>query len=209
VLYTLSITFIKGFATMAGLIIAIGVQNAFVLKQGLKHQATFVVATICFLCDALLVSLGTAGLGSLFAASHIISLTIAFGGAGFLTFYGLRSLHAAKEAKGLDLNVTKRSSLTSVILTGFAVSLLNPHAIIDTVVLVGGLAAHYDGMARYTCAIGAITASAIWFYGIGFGATWLAPFLTKPKIWRVIDLMIGVMMLVLAMSLLNDGLQLL
>jgi L-lysine exporter family protein LysE/ArgO len=88
----------KGFATGAALIIAIGAQNAFVLRQGLKRQAVFITAAICFLCDVTLITLGTAGLGALISASHILSVVLAFGGASFLGFYGLRSLHAAKRA---------------------------------------------------------------------------------------------------------------
>lgn len=205
----LLIVFAKGFATMASLIIAIGVQNAFVLRQGLKRDATFIAATICFFCDVLLVTLGTAGLGALFAASRTLSLLIAFGGAGFLAFYGVRALHAAKTAAGLDLKSAEKASRTGVIVTAFAVSLLNPHAILDTVVLVGGLAARQEGVARAICAFGAVTASGLWFYGIGYGARWLAPVLTKPKIWRVIDLVIGLMMLALAFGLAWDGFRLL
>lgn len=195
----------KGLATMSGLILAIGAQNAFVLRQGLKRQAVFIVASICFLCDAALVGLGAIGLGALFAESRMLNLGVAFGGAGFLAFYGLRSLHAAKTAKGIDLSAADRVSRTSVVLTAFAVSLLNPHVYIDTVMLVGGLAARYEGAARVACALGAITVSAVWFYALAYGARWLAPVLTRPKIWRIIDLIIGVMMLSLAMGLARDG----
>jgi len=199
------VAYAKGFALMAGLIVAIGAQNAFVLRQGLMHRATFIVATICFLCDAALVTLGAFGLGALFAESRMLSLGVAFGGAAFLAFYGLRSVHAAKTAKGLDLASADKVSRASAILTSFAVSLLNPHVYIDTVMLVGGLAARYEGAARYACALGAISVSAIWFYGLGYGARWLAPVLAKPKIWRIMDLIIGLMMLALAAGLARDG----
>lgn len=194
---------------MAALIVAIGVQNAFVLRQGLKRQSVFIAATICFGCDVLLVGLGTAGLGALFAASRNLSLLVAFGGATFLFFYGMRSLHAAKKAEGLDLKAAEKASRTGIILTAFAVSLLNPHAILDTVVLVGGMAARYQGSAQLACAFGAVTASGVWFYSLAYGARWLAPVLTRPKIWRIIDLIIGLMMLTLAISLARDGMQLL
>jgi L-lysine exporter family protein LysE/ArgO len=198
----------KGFVTMAALIVAIGVQNAFVLRQGVKRRSVFIAATICLLCDVALISLGTAGLGALLTASPLLSLLIAWAGAAFLLFYGLRSLHAAKQAKGLDLKSAEHVSRANIILTALAVSLLNPHALIDTIVLVGGLAARYQGIARIACAVGAVTASGVWFYGLAYGARWLAPILTKPKIWRVIDLVIGVMMLSLASGLAKDGLQL-
>ncbi|MDP9127702.1 MAG: LysE/ArgO family amino acid transporter [Pseudomonadota bacterium] len=197
----------KGLAVMAALIIAIGVQNAFVLRQGLKRQSAFIAAGICFLCDGLLVGLGAVGLGALFAESRLLSASVSIGGAAFLLFYGLRSLHAAKTTKGLDLTAADKVSRTSVIMTALAVSLLNPHVYIDTVMLVGGLAAHYEGIERVACALGAMTISALWFYGLAHGARWLAPVLTKPKIWRSIDLVIGFMMLGLAAGLVRDGIS--
>jgi len=201
--------YFQGFTMMASLIVAIGLQNAFVLRQGVKHQDVFLTVTICFLCDALLISIGAAGLGALFSSSHILALVISFGGCAFLVAYAIRALHAAKKTKGLDLKSAEKVSRANIILASFAVSLLNPHAILDTIVLVGGLAARYEDTARYMCALGAITASCIWFYSIGYGAKKLAPFLSKPKIWRIVDLIIGLMMLVLAFSFAKNGIQLL
>jgi L-lysine exporter family protein LysE/ArgO len=201
------VPFIKGFATMAALIVAIGVQNAFVLRQGLHRRSAFLAATICLLCDVALVTLGTAGLGAVISTSRPLSLLLALGGASFLLFYGLRSLHKAHKAQGLNLQISDYASRTSITLTAFAVSLLNPHAILDTVVLVGGLAARYEGGARIACAFGAITASGVWFYSLAYGARGLAPILSKPKIWRIIDLVIGLMMLGLSVGLAWDGLQ--
>jgi L-lysine exporter family protein LysE/ArgO len=201
--------YMKGLMTMAALIIAIGIQNAFVLRQGLQRRAAFLAASICFACDVLLVTFGTLGLGALFASSKMLSLVITFGGAAFLAFYGLRALHAAKTAKGIDLQKAASASAASIAFTALGVSLLNPHAIIDTVVLVGGMAARYQGVDQIACIAGAITASGVWFYSLAYGARSLAPILTRPKIWRVIDLIIGVMMLALAISLALDGLRLL
>ena len=203
------VPFGKGFVTMAALIVAIGVQNAFVLRQGIQNQATFIAATVCFLCDVLLVSVGAAGLGALFSASHHLSLIVAFGGAAFLTFYGIRALRAAKAAQGLDMKAADSVSRTGTVMTALAVSLLNPHALLDTVVLAGGFAARYEGALRYVCALGSMTASGVWFYGLAYGARRLAPVLSRPKVWRVIDLLIGVMMLTLAASLAKDGMHLL
>jgi L-lysine exporter family protein LysE/ArgO len=195
----------KGFATMAALIVAIGVQNAFVLKQGVKHQAVFMTALICFLCDVVLVSLGTTGMGALIAASPRLNRVIAFGGAAFLLVYGIRSLHAAKKAQGLDLAEADKVSHASIAATALAVSLFNPHAILDTVVIVGGTATRYEGPLRLACALGALTASGLWFYGLAYSARKLAPILAKPKIWRLIDVLIGLMMLSLAVGLAYDG----
>jgi L-lysine exporter family protein LysE/ArgO len=199
----------KGLAAMATLIIAIGVQNAFVLRQGVKGQAVFTTATICFLCDALLVTLGSAGLGALISETPVLSMIVAFGGAAFLFFYGIRTLYAAKKAKGLDLKAAPHVSHAKVAMTALAVSTLNPHVYLDTLVIIGGVVTRYEGAARVLCALGAITTSCLWFYGIGYGARWLAPLLGKPKIWRVIDLIIGLMMVSLAVGLARDGIRLL
>jgi L-lysine exporter family protein LysE/ArgO len=190
---------------MSTLIIAIGAQNSYLLRQGLKRQAVFLVATICFFGDALMVTLGTAGLGALLAGSKLLNVAIAFAGAAFLSVYGIRSLRAARHAKGLDLAEADKISRASIAMTALAVSLLNPHVILDTVVIIGGIATRYEGAARTACALGAITVSLVWFYGLGYGARGLAPVLTKPKIWRFIDLIIGAMMLCLALSLARDG----
>jgi L-lysine exporter family protein LysE/ArgO len=195
----------KGFVTMAALIVAIGVQNSFVLRQGLKRQSVFIVATICFLCDALMVTIGTAGLGALLAQSPILNMIIAFAGAAFLLVYGVRTLLAAKRAQGLDLAEADKASRASVIATALAVSFLNPHVILDTIVIIGGVTTRYEGLPRLLCALGAVTVSCLWFYGLAYGARSLAPILTKPKIWRLIDLIIGVMMLSLAFGLARDG----
>jgi L-lysine exporter family protein LysE/ArgO len=209
VLIDYGIPFLKGLLTMAALIIAIGVQNVFVLRQGVKRQSVFAASTICFLCDVALVTCGTLGLASLFSASSAISLLISWGGTLFLAFYGARALLAAHNATGLDLGSSKQLSSRNVILTAFAVSLLNPHALLDTIVIVGGQAAHYENLARICFALGAITASGIWFYGLGYGAGYLAPILSRPKVWRIIDLVIGLMMIALAVSLACDGIKLL
>jgi L-lysine exporter family protein LysE/ArgO len=188
---------------MAGLIVGIGAQNAFVLRQGVKREGVFIVVGICFLCDAALVMIGAEGLGAAIAASRWFSLSMAGAGVAFLTWYGIRSLRAAKNAKGLDLG--SKASRKGIALTALAVSLLNPWVYIDTVGLVGGLAGRYEGTDRLICGLGAVTVSAIWFFAVGYGAGWVAPVLTKPKIWRIIDLVIGLMMLALAAGLARDG----
>jgi L-lysine exporter family protein LysE/ArgO len=199
------VAFGKGLAMMASLIVAIGVQNALVLRQGLKRESAFLVATICLCCDVLLITLGTAGLGALIEHSQTLSLLVSWGGALFLLVYALRSFRAAYRATGLDLALANYKSRTGVIVTALAVSLLNPHAVLDTVVLVGGLAARYEGAARVFCALGGMTASAVWFYGLAYGARKLAPWLSRSKVWRMIDLSIGLMMLALSISLAMDG----
>jgi L-lysine exporter family protein LysE/ArgO len=206
--HTLYLTaFLQGLALMGSLIVAIGIQNAFLLRQGIKQQAVFLSATICFFCDAFLITLGAAGLGELFASSRLLSCTAALGGAVFLFYYALRSFHSAKTTKGLNLRSAEKISRSNIALTALAVSLLNPHAILDTIVLMGGLASRYDSPARYACALGGMTASLTWFYSLAYGAKRLSPFLSRPKIWRIIDFVIGVMMLMLSLSLLKQGME--
>jgi len=202
------IAYARGLATMAALIVAIGAQNAFLLRQGLKHQSVFIVATICFFGDVFFVVLGTAGVGALVAGSAVLSAIMAFGGAAFLAVYGVRSLLAAKRAKGLDPDSGAKASRATAVLTAFAVTFLNPHVLIDTVVIVGGMATRYEGASRILYAAGVLTVSAIWFYGLGYGARVLAPVLTKPKVWQIIDLVIGILMLSLAVGLARDGVAL-
>jgi L-lysine exporter family protein LysE/ArgO len=197
--------YFSGLLTMAGLIVAIGVQNAFVLRQGLKRQAAFLTAGVCFLCDASLIAIGATGLGTLIAGHDSLRLMATIGGVLFLAIYGVRSCLAARHTKGLDLTDTTPLPKIKIITTALAVSLLNPHAILDTVVLIGGLAARYPGMGKTAFAVGAMSASLLWFYGLALGARWLAPALTKPKVWQVIDLIIGAMMLAFAASLARDA----
>jgi len=199
------VPFGKGLATMAALIVAIGVQNAFVLRQDVKREAVFMTASICLFFDALFVFLGTAGLGALIAASSRLNMLIAFGGAAFLLVYGIRSLWTAKKAQGLNLAGANKISRANIAATAVAVSALNPHVILDTIVIVGGTATRYEGASRIACAFGAVAMSAAWFYGLGYGAKELTPILTKPKIWRLIDLIIGLIMLSLAFGLARDG----
>ncbi|MEE4253084.1 MAG: LysE/ArgO family amino acid transporter [Desulfuromusa sp.] len=196
--------FIQGFFLSAGLIIAIGSQNAFVLRQGLKKEYIFTICTICFVCDALLIFLGVGGVGKLIASSHTLMQIARWGGALFLIFYGIRSFYAA--FKNETLSVDKSKSLTSgftwAIVTTFALTLLNPHVYLDTVILLGSIAGQYPETERLSFAIGAAFASMIWFYAIGYGARILTPFFQKPSSWKILDVVIGAIMCLIAGNLL-------
>lgn len=196
-------TLIQGFTLGASLIIAIGSQNAFVLRQGLKKEYVFTICTICFVCDALLILLGVGGFGKLVASSPNLMLIARWGGALFLCFYGIRSFRSAFKHEVLSVDDSKNlaSGFTWVIATTLALTLLNPHVYLDTVILLGSIAGQYPEAERLAFAIGAVVASMVWFYGIGYGARILAPLFQRPVSWKILDVLIGVVMWAIAASL--------
>lgn len=195
---------VQGFLLSAGLIIAIGGQNAFVLRQGLKKEYVFTICTICFLCDALLIFLGVGGVSRLIASSDKFMLVARWGGAAFLFFYGIRSFLSAFKNETLAIAGAKNqaSGLTWAVATTFALTLLNPHVYLDTVILIGSIAGQYPETERRGFAIGAASASMVWFYGIGYGARILTPFFQKQVSWKILDVLIGAVMCSIAGSLL-------
>lgn len=176
---------LQGFGLGAGLIIAIGAQNAFVLRQGLKRQYLFVTAGISTLCDAILILLGVGGLGALIASVPALTVIATWGGALFLLFFGLRSFRSAVGTSSLDTGKASAQPMRpgSTILAVLAFSLLNPHVYLDTVVLVGSVGAHYHANERVPFALGAILASCTWFFGLAYGSAWLAPLFRRPLAW--------------------------
>jgi len=197
---------LKGFGLGAGLIIAIGAQNAYVLRQGIRREHVLLIATICFLCDATLISIGAAGFGHLVGSVPSLEGVAAWGGAAFLAAYGLRAFHSALKPGSLDAGqdgaeAPQAGSAWAAAGVTLALSLLNPHVYLDTVVLLGSIAGQFQGVERVWFAIGAVIASAVWFYGLGLGARWLAPLFRKPMAWRVLDLAIGCVMWTIAASL--------
>jgi len=183
--------FAQGFALSAGLIVAIGAQNVFVLTQGARRHRPWLVAGVCTACDALLIAAGVGGVGGLAAGRPGVSGALGLAGAAFLAVYGLRALQSAwkGESMGLDENAPK-PGLRVIILTALGVSLLNPHALLDTVVLIGGLASQLDAASRLAFGLGAATASACWFYALSLGGRVLAPVLRRPQAWRVLDALV-------------------
>lgn len=184
---------LSGFGLGASLIVAIGSQNAFVLRQGLKRQYVFTVCTICFLCDSLLISLGAGGFSTVVASSPLFMKLTLWGGVLFLFTYGLRAFAAALRPGALEAEdgIASEAPLGQVALMAVSFSLLNPHAFLDTVLLLGSLAGQYPGVSRAAFALGAMAASLTWFYGIGYGARLVAPLFRKPQAWRMLDIMVG------------------
>jgi L-lysine exporter family protein LysE/ArgO len=203
------VVLLEGFTLFAGLIIAIGAQNAFVLRQGLKRQHIFYIASICFLCDASLIILGTVGFGTL--SSKVPGLTTAatWAGAVFLLFYGVHSFKSALAPSALDIKEVDihPKSLLHTVMTTLALSLLNPHVYLDTVVLMGSIAIRYPVSQRIFFALGASLASLIWFFGLAYGATWLTPLFQRPSAWRILDTIIGCIMWSIAASLIFAALN--
>lgn len=198
----MSIAFLKGLGMGAGLIMAIGAQNAFVLRQGLLKRYVFVCALICSLCDMVLISAGVAGMGGLIMAHPALLAVAKWGGALFLAYYGLRSAIAALKAGGLAAASQGAGSYAAAIAMAFSFSLLNPHVYLDTVVLLGAVGGQQADGGRIEFALGAMSASVLWFFGLAYGARLLAPLFARPVAWRVLDGLIAVVMWGLAASLL-------
>lgn len=192
----------SGLLLGGSLIIAIGAQNAFILRQGLLRQHVFILCLICALSDAALIGLGVAGLGAIISGSEILIGVVTLGGAVFLAVYAFLALKRAISPSGLEAAKTGSGSLKAAVLTVLAFTFLNPHVYLDTVLLVGGLSARYEGTARLAFAIGAMSASFIWFFGLGYGARVLEPLFARASAWRVLDGLIALVMAALSISLL-------
>ncbi|MDH4652527.1 MULTISPECIES: LysE/ArgO family amino acid transporter [unclassified Pseudomonas] len=195
-------SYLNGILVAAGLIIAIGAQNAFVLAQSLRREHHLPVAALCVLCDALLVSAGVFGLATLLAQNPVLLAIARWGGVAFLLWYGIQALRRAVKPGILDQSAeTGPRSRRAVLLAALAVTLLNPHVYLDTVLLIGSLGAQQAVPGAY--ALGAASASLVWFFALALGAAWLAPWLARPTTWRLLDLAVAVMMFGMAAHLVN------
>lgn len=193
-------SYLNGMLVAAGLIIAIGAQNAFVLAQSLRREHHLSVAALCVLCDAILVSLGVFGLAKILAENPTLLAIARWGGVTFLVWYGIKALRRAVSPDAMaDAAQTGPRSRRTVLMAALAVTLLNPHVYLDTVLLIGSLGAQQAAPGAY--AMGAASASLLWFFTLAFGAAWLAPWLARPTTWRLVDLMVAVMMLGMAAQL--------
>lgn len=197
--------FAKGFALSAGLIIAIGAQNMFVLRQGLKREHVLPIVLFCAAADAALIGAGVSGLGGVLALIPGLSLALSLGGAAFLAWYGVSALRRAAQPSGLVVGHEVGLTLGAALAGSAAFTFLNPHVYIDTVMLMGAVGASLPASERPLFVAGAILASITWFSSLGFGARFLAPLFARPAAWRVLDLGIGVMMLALAASLVRGA----
>ena len=193
--------FLNGLGVTAGLIMAIGAQNIHVLRTGIRREHVGLTVATCILIDTILIALGVAGVGSLVQTSPVLLAVAKWGGAAFLLWYGLRSWRAVFSGNAIhigagQLRTSRRQALTSVL----ALSLLNPHVYLDTVVLLGAIGGGFAPAGRPSFVAGAVCASAIWFIALGYGATRLARLFAKPVAWRWIDGIAGTTMVALSVA---------
>jgi L-lysine exporter family protein LysE/ArgO len=193
---------IQGFLTGLSLIVAIGAQNAFVLRQGIRREFVLTVVTVCALADAVLVTAGIVGLGAAITA-HPAALTVArFGGAAFLAAFGVLALRRARRPERLVPADDAPATHLGVLVACLGFTFLNPHVYLDTVVLLGAMANQHADVGRWLFALGAAGASLAWFTALGFGAGRLGPVFARPQAWRWLDAGIAVVMVGLAVVLL-------
>ncbi|WP_417584151.1 LysE/ArgO family amino acid transporter [Pelagibacterium sp.] len=197
--------FISGFALSAALIMAIGAQNLFVLRQGLKGEHVGAIVLFFGLSDALLITAGVSGVGAFLSAVPDLKTILTVGGALFLAWYGVTALLRMNKTNALSATATARLPLGHVILTGAAFTFLNPHVYLDTVLLMGTSASAQPEATRPVFAIGAATASFVWFATLGYGARLLQPVFARPLAWRFLDAFVGIVMLSLSASLLMNA----
>lgn len=190
-----------GFSLGFSLILAIGAQNAFVLKQGLRDEHVLLVCLICALSDALLILIGVSGFHVLVASFPALVNAARLGGAAFLFIYGLISFYNAfRVQEGLQPSEIKSNSAWQSALTCLAFTWLNPHVYLDTVVLLGSVSTQFTGQVRWFAA-GAMTSSFVFFFALGYGARLLRPVFAEARAWRFLDFLIGGIMWAIAMRL--------
>lgn len=191
---------LPGFLTGLSLIVAIGAQNAFVLRQGLLRKHVLVMVLICAISDATLIALGVLGLGALISALPWLLEVIRWVGVAFLVWYGSTSLRRFMKNESLKAAESGSGNLKQTVLTTLALTFLNPHVYLDTVIFIGGIANQF-GDQKWFFAIGAVTASFIWFFSLGFGASKASVLVSKPAFWKILDVFIAAVMYSLAITL--------
>lgn len=196
---------LQGFGLGASMIIPIGAQNAYVLNQGIKRHHHLTTATICSVLDIVFISLGIFGGGALLSQNETLLMLVTLGGIAFLVIYGTLSLKSAfaSQAEETHLNQTLRGK-RAVILGALAVTVLNPHLYLDTVVILGSIGGQFEGQDRIAFAIGTMMASLVWFFSLSIGAAKLGPTLSKPKVKQGIDTTVAIMMYVIALMLAKE-----
>ena len=199
--------FLSGLGLGASLIMAIGAQNAHVLRMGVQRSHVALTVAACIVIDVALIGAGVAGAGALIERSPVLMALARWGGAAFLVWYGLRSWRGMLATSRLDVGGAPSSrSAVAALSSVLALSLLNPHVYLDTVVLLGSIGGRYPAPERAAFSAGAMTASLLWFTLLGFGAARFAGLLARPAAWKCIEGLTGAVMLLLAAGLVADGL---
>ena len=197
---------LEGFALSIGLILALGPQNVFVMRQGLMRSHVFAVCLACSVFDALLITAGVLGVGSILAGIEGAEFMIAIGASIFLISYGLLRIKSAISPVGMSTEGEGESDLAPTIAAAAAFTFLNPHVYVDTLLLIGGTSSRYLGDERVAFGIGAATASFVFFFSLGYGARSLSEVLNKPKAWKYIDLSIACIMFIIATAIMHPHL---
>jgi L-lysine exporter family protein LysE/ArgO len=193
---------IEGFAISLSLIVAIGAQNAYVLRQGLLRSHVFVVCAICAISDAWLIAAGVFGVGAWLANFEEGTFWISMFAVIFLVIYGIIRIRSALNPEGLTISNHSSESVGKVAITTLAFTWLNPHVYLDTLVLLGSASSRYQGVERELFGIGAALASLIFFFCLGYGARLLSPIMEKPQAWKIIDFSIAVLMFIISGAIL-------
>jgi L-lysine exporter family protein LysE/ArgO len=195
-----------GFGTGLALIVAIGSQNAFVLRQGIRGEHVAAVVLVCSVSDAILIAAGIAGVGALLQANPVIVNVVRFAGAAFLVAYGVMAARRALRPGALTASGRQPAAgMGAALSTVLALTWLNPHVYLDTVLLLGSVANQQTQDLRWWFGAGAITASVAWFSALGFGARVLRPFFARPSSWRILDGLVAAVMLTLGLRLAVGG----
>ncbi len=194
------IALLPGFLTGLSLIIAIGAQNAFVIKQGLLRQHVLLIVLICAISDAVLIFLGTGGLGALVQSNQGLLEVIRWFGVAYLTWFGIKSVKSAFTNQSLEASESPTVSALKVATTALALTWLNPHVYLDTVILLGSVANQFDSN-RWYFAIGASVASVLWITVIGFGARAASKYMSRTIFWKILESLIAVVMFSIAITL--------
>jgi L-lysine exporter family protein LysE/ArgO len=192
---------VAGLLTGLSLIVAIGAQNAYVLRQGLAREHVALVVGICALSDVVLITAGVAGIGGIVERAPWVLEVVRWLGVAFLTWYGVSSLLRARRAETLHAADRVTVSRRGVAVRALALTWLNPHVYLDTVLLLGTIANQHGSTGRWWFAVGACIGSLLWFSGLGFGARYASRWLARPRAWQVLDVLIGVTMIAIAASL--------
>ncbi|RDW14517.1 LysE/ArgO family amino acid transporter [Paracoccus thiocyanatus] len=196
--------YFAGLGTALSLIVAIGAQNAFVLKQGLMRRHVLAVCAFCAISDAMLISAGVMGAGAVAAAAPWFLGVMRWGGAAFLLIYGARSFRAAwRGGAVLQAGQGGGAGLGATLAVLAALTWLNPHVWLDTVVLIGSVSAGWENRGAF--AAGAVSGSGLFFFALGYGARWLTPLFARPLAWRVLDGLVGLVMWSIALGLVRGG----
>lgn len=196
--------YLKGFIVTISLIVAIGAQNAYVLKLGLLKQYVLLAVSLCILFDFILISAGVFGLGFFIQGNQFLINIIAIVGIVFLCVYAILSFKSAFKNESLQIDgVVKTNPLKQVISLILVFTFFNPHTYLDTVLLIGGIGANIENEFKIYFLLGAVSASAIWFFSLGFGARFLIPLFKKPITWKILDISIGFLMLFIAYTLID------